>query len=153
MTDVYRISKCQYINDLKGTGAASYAGRWHSKGTYILYTALTASLALLESVVHISGIPLIDYCMISLKIPDENIIVMNITGLPSYWSEHPAHSSLGIIGDKFVKENKYLAMKIPSAIMPEDYNVLINPNHKDFEKVKVNYTRKVPIDNRFFKTN
>lgn len=152
MIDVYRISKCQYIHDLKGTGAAAYGGRWHSKGTYILYSALTPSLALLESVVHISKIPLVDYCMISLKIPDDNVIVMNIAALPSYWSENPASPSLSIIGDKFVKENKYLAMKIPSAIMPEDYNVLINPNHKDFEKVKVNYTRNVPIDNRFFKT-
>ena len=152
MMDVYRISKCQYIDDLKGTGSAAYTGRWHSKGTYILYTAASPSLALLESVVHLSTIPLLDYCMISLKIPDDNVLIMDIASLPPYWADNPAHSSLGMIGDKFVKANKYLAMRVPSVIMPEEYNVLINPNHKDFEKVTINYRRKIPIDRRFFKT-
>ena len=151
MMDVYRISKCQYIDDLRGTGSAAYTGRWHSKGTYILYTAVSPSLALLESVVHLSTIPLLDYCMISLKIPDDNVLMMDISSLPPYWADNPAHPSLSIIGDKFVKANKYLAMQIPSAIMPEEYNVLINPNHKDFEKVDINYKRKIPIDRRFFK--
>ena len=149
--DVYRISKCQYIDDLKGTGSAAYTGRWHSKGTYILYTAASPSLALLESVVHLSSIPLQDYCMISLKLPDDNVLVMEIASLPPYWADNPAHPSLCIIGDKFAKANKYLAMKIPSAIIPEEYNILINPNHKDFERVKINYKRKIPIDRRFFK--
>ena len=148
MRKVYRISKCIYIEDLKGTGAANYAGRWHSKGTYILYTAATASLALLESVAHIAAIPEDDYCMLCIEIPEDSILTIDIKDLPGNWYANPSPGSLAAIGDYFVRENQYLALQLPSAIMPEDNNILINPNHKDFVKVKVLYRRTIPIDKR-----
>lgn len=150
MRTVYRISKCMYIDDLKGTGAAAYAGRWHSKGTYILYTASSPSLALLESVVHMAGIPLVDYCMICLEIPDDNIVKTNIKDLPNNWYFNPAPGALGMIGDNFIKQNEHLALEVPSVIMPEETNLLLNPNHADFSKVKIIYRRNIPIDTRFF---
>ncbi|MCC6288341.1 MAG: RES family NAD+ phosphorylase [Chitinophagaceae bacterium] len=150
MRNVYRISKCMYIDDLRGTGAATFAGRWHSKGTYILYTANSPSLALLESVVHMAGIPLVDYCMICLEIPDDKIMKTEIQDLPNNWYVNPAPGALGMVGDNFIKQNEHLAIEIPSAIMPEETNLLLNPNHTDFSKVKVVYRRKIPIDARFF---
>ena len=148
MKKLYRISKCKYIDDLKGTGAASYAGRWHSKGTYILYTAATASLALLEAVAHIAGIPPDDYCMLCIEIPEDNMLTLNVKDLPENWYANPSPGSLTAIGDYFVRKNQYLALQLPSAIMPEDHNVLINPGHKDFAKIKVLYKRIIPIDKR-----
>lgn len=150
MRNVYRISKCLYIDDLRGTGAAAFAGRWHSKGTYILYTANSPSLALLESVVHMAGIPLVDYCMVCLEIPDDKIAKTNIKDLPNNWYSNPSPGALGIIGDNFIKQNEHLALEVPSAIMPEETNLLLNPNHVDFPKVKVSYRRTIPIDKRFF---
>jgi RES domain-containing protein len=146
---VYRISKCEFINDLQGTGAARYPGRWHSKGTYILYTAATPSLALLESVVHISNIAVSSYCMICLSIPDDAIQSIPADGLPENWFVYPPPDVLKRIGDSFAGENKYLALKLPSAIMPEEHNYLVNPNHSDFSRVSVVYTRNIPIDKRF----
>jgi RES domain-containing protein len=148
---VYRISKCEYINDLNGTGAAWFGGRWNSKGTYILYTAATPSLALLESVVHISNIPAAGYCMIILDIPTDSILEIDINNLPANWQRHPSPAILRKTGDQFVLQNKYLALKLPSAIMPEDFNYLINPAHPDFKKIKVISKRKVPIDDRLKK--
>ena len=148
---VYRISKCEYISDLHGTGAAQYAGRWHSKGTYILYTSATASLALLESVVHISNIAVASYCMICLSVPEDKIKTIEEKELPDNWFVNPSPDVLKQIGDSFIKENKFLAARIPSAIMPEENNFLLNPNHKDFKKVSVVYTRAIPIDKRFLK--
>ncbi|MCO5242188.1 MAG: RES family NAD+ phosphorylase [Chitinophagaceae bacterium] len=148
MRKVYRISKCRYIDDLKGTGAAKYSGRWHSKGTYILYTAATPSLALLESVVHLAGIPMESYCMICLEIPEGNILTITNKELPETWYINPPPGSLTAIGDHFIQKNQFLALQLPSAIMPEDNNVLINPNHKDFGKVKIVYKRTIPIDKR-----
>ncbi|HEX5024410.1 MAG TPA: RES family NAD+ phosphorylase [Agriterribacter sp.] len=148
MRKVYRISKCMYIDDLNGTGAAKYPGRWHSKGTYMLYTAATPALALLESVVHISGIPAQDYCMLCLEIPDDNILIISEKSLPNNWYNNPFPSSLAQIGDRFIQQNEYFALQLPSAIMPEDCNILINPNHKDFGKVNVVYKRSIPIDRR-----
>lgn len=148
MRRVYRISKCRYIDDLKGTGAASFSGRWHSKGTYILYTAASASLALLESVVHLAGIPQEDYCMICLEIPDDRILTITTKELPENWFVNPPSGSLSSVGDQFIQRNQYLALQLPSAIMPEDSNLLLNPNHSDFEKVRIAYKRKIPIDTR-----
>jgi RES domain-containing protein len=150
MRKVYRISKCIYIDDIKGTGAAAFAGRWHSKGTYILYTAATPSLALLESVVHLSRIPVMEYCMICLEIPDDNIKKVNTAILPYNWYFNPSPGDTAIIGDHFIKQNKYLGIEVPSAIIPEETNVLLNPNHADFSEVKVAYKRRIPIDQRFF---
>lgn len=148
---VYRISKCDYIGDLEGTGAARYPGRWNSKGTYILYTAATPSLALLESVVHISNIAVSSYCMICLSVPEDKIKTIPSTELPANWFTNPPVDVLKKTGDSFIKENKFLSLRIPSAIMPEENNYLLNPAHADFKKVKTVYIRTIPIDERFLK--
>lgn len=145
---VYRISKCNFIDDLSGTGAALYGGRWHSKGTYIVYTAASPSLALLESVVHISNIQAMDYCMICLDIPESSIEEKTITDLPPNWFVNPAPDALQTIGDRFIQNNQYLALQLPSAIMPEENNYLLNPHHSLFKTIKVLYRRTVPIDER-----
>jgi RES domain-containing protein len=149
--NVYRISKCEYISDLQGTGAARYPGRWHSKGTHILYTAATPSLALLESVVHISNIVIASYCMTCLSVPEDKIKTITVNELPDNWHENPPPDMLKHVGDSFIKENTFLALRIPSAIMPEENNILLNPGHADFKKVSVVYTRNIPIDERFLK--
>jgi RES domain-containing protein len=148
---VYRISKCDFISDLRGTGAARYPGRWHSKGTYILYTAASPSLALLESVVHISNIAVASYCMVCLSVPEDKLKSITASELPDSWFANPPADILRSIGDEFIRENKFLALKIPSAIMPEEHNYLLNPGHTDFIKVAVVYTRIIPIDERFLK--
>jgi RES domain-containing protein len=148
---VYRISKCEFVSDLHGTGAAMYPGRWHSKGTYILYTAATPSLALLESVVHISNIAIASYCMICLSVPEDKILSITAPELPANWFVNPSPDVLKQIGDSFIRKNKFLALQLPSAIMPEENNFLLNPNHSDFKKVSVVYNRTIPIDERFLK--
>lgn len=148
---VYRISKCEYIEDLEGTGAARYPGRWNSKGTYILYTAATPSLALLESVVHISNIAISSYCMICLDVPEDKIKTIISPELPGNWFVNPPIDVLKHIGDSFIKENKFLALKVPSAIMPEENNYLLNPAHPDFKRISTVYVRNIPIDERFLK--
>lgn len=148
---VYRISKCQYIDDLTGTGAAMYGGRWHNKGTHVLYTAATPSLALLESVVHIATIKAKGFCMICLDIPEDNITTLIINELPSEWFISPPTDALKFIGDAFINANKFLALRIPSVIMPEENNYLLNPSHKDFKKVKIIYNRTIPLDERLLR--
>ncbi len=150
MRSVYRISKCIYIDDMKGAGAAAYGGRWHSKGISILYTASTPSLALLESIVHLSRIPVMDYCMACFQIPEERILKIEISHLPESWNSNPAVGDTAIIGDRFIKQNQYLGLEVPSVIIPEETNILLNPRHNDFSKVSLVYKRMIPIDQRFF---
>lgn len=133
---VYRIAKCQFIDDISGFGSYLYGGRWNSKGVHMLYTSSTSSLAMLEMIAH--GIEIQeDYCMLMLEIPDDKIKTINQSELPANWFAHPAPDQLKSIGDAFVADNKYLAIRLPSAVNRSETNVLINPKHVEFKKVKV----------------
>lgn len=145
---VFRISKCNFINDLTGTGAAMYGGRWNSKGIYILYTAATASLALLETIVHTSTFPKEDFCLMELEIPENKILEIKEDQLPADWRKYPAPAGLKKTGDAFCRNREYLVLKIPSVILPNEFNYLINPEHVDFKKVKVIKKNKISIDER-----
>ncbi len=148
---LYRISKCGFVNDLSGRGAAMYGGRWNSKGKYILYTAETASLALLETVAHMTNIASLSYCMICLEIPETSIDQYTIAELPANWQNYPPPVQLRQIGDEFIGKGVSLALKLPSVLMPEECNYLLNPLHTDFKKVKVIYSKTLPVDGRLVK--
>jgi RES domain-containing protein len=148
---VYRISHCKYIEDLSGRGAAMYGGRWNSEGVYILYTAGGPSLAMLESLVHFGGRIVGDYCQIALEIPDENILEITTDNLPDNWRESPAPDLLQAYGNKFIREAGYLALKVPSVLVPDESNYLLNPLHPDFKKVKILVKSRVQFDERLLR--
>ena len=147
---VFRISKQKYINDLSGTGASLFPGRWNSKGKFILYTAQSAALALLESVVHLNELPDMQYSLATIVIPDHSIITISEKDLPANWTTFPPVDSLKKFGDKFLAANIHLALMIPSAIMPEENNLLINPGHADFNQVVIERVREITMDQRLF---
>jgi RES domain-containing protein len=144
---VFRISKCNYIEDLSGTGAALYGGRWNSKGSYILYTAATASLALLETIVHMSTLPKEGFCLLEMEIP-ENYKLVSEKELPPNWTDHPPPALLQKIGDDFIEKQEFLALKIPSVVLPEEFNFLLNPAHPDFKKIKIKRKKNISLDQR-----
>lgn len=152
MITVYRIGDCTHIDDLSGTGAALNGGRWNSEGTYILYTSSNASLALLEVLVHFNGMRKgRTWCRIKLQIPEENILELTPDMLPPGWDEFPAPQLLQKTGDRFVQHGKYLGLKIPSAVEPEEWNYLLNPAHPGFKKIKVVEQTLLTIDKRLLK--
>ena len=145
---VYRISNCKFISDLSGTGAAMYGGRWNSEGVYILYTAGSPSLAMLESLVHFGGRIVGDYCQIAIEIPDKSILEIDETALPKNWRESPAPDALKSSGNKFIADGEFLMLKVPSVLVPDEANYLLNPQHPDFKKVQVLVKSKVKFDER-----
>lgn len=147
---IYRITDCKYAQDLSGRGAALYGGRWNSKDTYIVYTAENHALALLEAVVHMGRMPASNYCMAAIEIPDDSIQPFQADKLPQDWQTNPPPDFLKIIGDHFIRSNKYLALKIPSALMMEEHNYLLNPAHPLFKKVKIISKRPIRIDERLY---
>lgn len=147
---VYRINNCRYINDLSGKGAAMYGGRWNSKDVHMVYTAESRALALLEVVVHVGRIPAAGYCLATIEIPDEQIQVLKAAQLPANWYNNPAPDILKTIGDQFIAANKYLALKIPSVLMQEEHNYLLNPEHSAFSKVRIISERSISVDERLF---
>ncbi len=147
---VYRINNCKYIQDLSGKGAAMYGARWNSKDTYVVYTAQSRALALLEAVVHIGKIPADNYCIAAIDIPDNSIETYPAEKLPDDWQASPPPNYLKAIGDYFIRSNKHLALKIPSVLMIEEHNYLLNPFHPLFDKVKIISKRAMLFDERLF---
>ncbi len=90
-----------------------------------------------------------DYMMMTIDIPEKvSKKTLTTEGLPEDWKEFPHPASTQSIGDEFVLENKHCVLIIPSVITQGDYNVLINPNHKDFEYIKVTGIVRFPFDQR-----
>jgi RES domain-containing protein len=125
--------------DLSGTGASKYGGRWNSKGTFVLYTSETSSLAYLESLVHFnkSMMPPELY-LLKMEINDAApIFILPGKDYPRDWRS-PGLLENQQLGDKLMKNEKYLAIKIKSAINVFEYNYLLNPfylNYRDLVKV------------------
>jgi len=149
--NVYRISSCEFINDLSGKGAALYGGRWNSKNIPMLYTAESRSLAMLETVVHLGNICSIRLCTATILLPSVPMDICKIEDLPKNWDNAVSTNDLKIIGDYFIRTNKKLALIVPSAIMPDEHNILINPQHPDFQKVRIVETKPINIDERLLK--
>jgi RES domain-containing protein len=145
---VYRIAINKYIHDLSGAGAALYGGRWNNKGTYLVYTAGSPSLSLLEVMVHAGKALQKIYGLATIFIPDRSIFEVDIHKLPGNSLTFPPPESIKEIGDSFVEDNQYLALKVPSAVMRYEYNYLINPKHSDFKLVKIVENVPVVIDKR-----
>ena len=103
---------------------------------------------MLEVVVHLSVIPIIDYCLAVISIPDEKILEIKESDLPTDWLQYPSSDNLKKIGDDFVASNKFLALKVPSAVLPLEHHYLINPLHSDFSKVELISSERIAIDER-----
>lgn len=145
---VYRICNSNYKEDISGNGAKLLGARWNSVGVSMLYTAEHISLAALEMLVHIQMIEIPkSFHLLSIFIPDNvasNIIKPN--KLKKYWGNDVDYTTY--IGDEFIKSNNLLCLKVPSAVVEEEYNLLINPTHNDFKKVHIAATRAFNFDNR-----
>ncbi len=151
--EAFRLARERFAKSLSGKGAAIKGARWNSVGVELIYTASNRSLAMAEVAVHFTFATLpSDYMMVTISIPDD-IAMQEVErkDLPSNWNEFPHPSSTQIFGDKFVAENKYCILRIPSVVTQGDYNLLINPNHPDFSKIKTISIEKFPFDKRIFK--
>lgn len=148
--ELFRVSKKLYQQDIVGTGAYLAGGRWNTAGNYILYTAASRSLAILEVLIHISrSKPVEDYSIVVLYLPDELFIdAVDVNELVSNWRNH--YNQTQPMGDAWLKNQKALSLKVPSAIVKSEYNYLINPNHEAFQSIKVLDYEPLQFDDRFF---
>ncbi|PZX10092.1 RES domain-containing protein [Breznakibacter xylanolyticus] len=139
---VIRDEREKYLNTtLKGIGSALTKGyRWNSLHTYLVYTAESRSLAMLEVSVHLDlseDLPN-DRYFVEIDIPDELIMLeLRIEDLPKHWDSKPPILATQFIGDDFVNGKNSVVLKVPSSIVPQEYNYLINPNHPDAAKINV----------------
>ncbi|GAA0877398.1 RES family NAD+ phosphorylase [Algoriphagus jejuensis] len=150
---VFRLSRKKYPIELNGKGAAMSGNRWNSKGTEIVYCAESRALAMAEVVVHLSLASLPnDFLMLEIDIPDAvSVSEFGKDELPKAWNSFPHLLGTQKIGDDFVLERKFAVLKVPSAVVPGDFNYLINPQHPDFSKIQIAAQVDFPFDSRIFK--
>ncbi|MFK7952636.1 MAG: RES family NAD+ phosphorylase [Ekhidna sp.] len=146
---LYRITSRAYARDLSGTGAMLHGGRWNAKGIRMLYTSESVSLAALEIIANLSGDKLTNnlFC-VELEFPDD-LMIESIGNLPDNWDSFPYGSETVSVGTDFIKSEK-LCLKVPSAIIPQEYNYLLNPMHDDFASVKFIDARPFLLNRRLF---
>lgn len=151
---VYRVERKKHLQaTLSGIGASMAKGyRWNSINTKLVYTAESRALATLEISVHLDlseDLPQ-DRFYVEIEIPDEiTILEVNIEDLPNDWDAKPPTIMTQTIGDDFVFENEAAVLKVPSSIIPQEFNYLINPNHPDSKKIIVISQTPMKFDSRF----
>ncbi|MDZ7719222.1 MAG: RES family NAD+ phosphorylase [Balneolaceae bacterium] len=153
--DLYRIARERYIEDLSGEGSRIYGGRWNFKGTPVLYTSQSESLAALETLVHapVSAIP-DDLNLLILSVPDNlKPEIIQREELPGDWRNYPAPNKLAEIGAKWINSTMSVMLKVPSVLVQTESNILINPLHSDMEKIEVKEIRPFCFDTRLLKRN
>lgn len=120
-----------------GIGAFRYGGRWNSPGRYAVYTSKSLSTAALEIIVHAGSPRAIprDELAIRCDIPDDiGTLHVRISDLPHDWQELDNPACLAI-GDKWIDQGRYAVLDVPSAVVPEDRNLVLNPKHRDFVRI------------------
>ncbi len=149
---VFRLSKSKFASDLSGKGAEKSGGRWNSKGTAMVYTSASRALCTTEIAVHtpLGNLPL-DYKLISIEIPDE-IAIQEFAqkDLPNNWKSIPHSHSTQLLGDKFIADSLYMVLKVPSAVVQDEFNFLINPNHAESHKIIIKAIEPFNFDERLF---
>lgn len=153
--ELYRLYRRIYGDPLSGYGASLRGGRWNSPGTELLYTASNRSLAMAEVLVHLSLATMPkDYEMAVLYLPDDlPISRISVDVLPLHWSGFPPPETLRNFGDQLVREQQFVALQVPSAVTPGDFNLLLNPQHPSFARVKLLESSPFGFQTRLFRQN
>ena len=145
---LYRFTPEIFSTNINGQGAKLFGGRWNSIGLATVYCSSVISLSLLELFIHsVSYEEIVRNKLISIEAP-ENIKEIKSTDLKNSW--HLDYGYTRFIGDEFLKSSTSLLLKVPSAIIQEENIFLINPQHKDFNKVKLQSIKAFEFDVRLF---
>lgn len=145
---LYRISGRKFAHDTSGTGAKLFGGRWNSVGIHMHYMASSRALAALEVLVNKGTMGTGNFCLTTFEVPENSIQTISLAQLPRNWKKYPAPAKLQQIGDQFVKEGKFLLLKVPSAIITDEYNFLMNCNHHLADQIKVIDVKRFSFDDR-----
>jgi RES domain-containing protein len=142
--------------DLTGTGAEKTGGRWNRKGTPVVYASTSIALACLEAIVHLGGsepLPLNRY-LISIDLPRNAWAARALfkSSARAGWDALPAGPVSLDWGTDWARSGQTLLADVPSIVVPEESNVLINPRHSDAARVSVTKLRRWTFDHRLYQS-
>lgn len=151
--NVWRLCRRKYIA-FDGEGSRLAGGRWNRRGTAVVYTSATLSLAVLEYFVNLprAAAPP-DLVAVAAELPEDLPMTSVEEGaLPRGWRKYPAPESLAEIGTRWAQESKTPVLAVPSAVVPREKNYLLNPAHPLFAGVRIGKPEPVVLDSRMWKS-
>ncbi len=152
MPTAWRLTEAAFAaTALNGEGSLFSRGRWHSPGSRIVYTAESRALAVLEIHTRLRGLPpRIPYVLIGVTFPDRAVRRVDLQTLPDDWRAYPGPAALQALGDARITRKTSLVLQVPSAIIPEESNFLINPEHPDATRLTIGAAAPFRFDLRLF---
>ena len=148
---VWRLCKAEHAaTAFTGEGAILYAGRWHHPGTPVVYCSESRALAALEQLVqlHRNRLPPHFVCF-GVQIADDLAVTeVRLRDLPAEWRRYPGPPGLRDIGTRWAESGETVVLHVPSAVVPEEHNFLVNPRHPDFGRVTIGDAESFEFDER-----
>ena len=149
---VWRLTTLRHAADaFSGEGARLYGGRWNRKGTPLIYTAASRSLAMLEMIVQDDHLRA-RYAVVPAEIPvDMRIDRLSVDELPEDWRDPGVRDGLQVLGSAWAAERSCAVLAVPSAVVPAETNYLINPLAADFQRIRVGEAEELVTDMRLLR--
>ena len=149
----WRIIKAKHAAEaFSGEGAKSAGGRWNGPGTAVVYTSDSASLAMLEILVHFQSPELLKrYVLFEVQFDDSLVEAIDGEVLPRTWRKYPPPLAVQRAGDIWVAGGSSAVLKVPSVIVPAGWNYLLNPAHADFAAIAIGSRQPTKFDPRLLR--
>lgn len=148
---VWRIARRRYALDKLGVGARRDGGRWNRPGTGVIYAGATIAIAALERFVHLAGVVPADLVLVRVALPDGSSTETPArSDLPRDWDLVPAGPGSMDFGTRWAQELRSLVLYVPSVVLREEKNAVLNPAHPEFAGVKLTIERPFNYDPRMY---
>ena len=147
----WRVDKTKWAGtSFNGDGAAREGGRWNPAGVRVVYLSASLAMAALEKYVHLPKPvpPATKLVRFRVRFDDSLVRRVKVSDLPDDWRTAPPPVSTQAIGDKWVRGGTSPVLAVPSVLIPEETNYLLNPAHPDFRKVKIGAPQPFDFDYR-----
>ena len=150
MITVWRICPAWLVRTaFSGEGAFLFGGRWNSAGMRVVYASGAQSLAALEMLVHLDDpgdLAALNFVIILVMFPEN--CVGEISKLPRRWWVYPAPTATARIGDAWIESQTTPVLRVPSAVVRDEWNYLLNPDHPEFSKLQIGKAKRFAFDSR-----
>ena len=150
---LWRITTRKWALDTLCEGARLYGGRWNPVGWPVMYAGATIEICALEKFVHLGGALHPPLVLVSIDVPDDEALVQrpSLADLPPDWADLPAPASTQEFGRRWIASAGGLVLMVPSAIIPESRNAVLNPRHPGYGDIRLEVVREFTFDARMFK--
>ena len=149
MPSAWRLTKTKYLSAAwDGEGARKAGGRWNSPGVPVVYVSATLSLALVEILVHLSAEILPAYSAMPVEFDEAVVTAVPPARLPREWKDSPPPPATQAVGDDWVASGASAVLRVPSVVVPGEFNFVLNPAHRDFARIRIGAATPFPFDPR-----